>query len=453
MGDTLDNRISDLLERGLQLYGIGEARQALEIWTQVLTLDPTNLRAHEYIRFVGEGMTQPAPSDPSPSPPSTPAAPVAPAPVALVEPAVVAAELPELIAAAPEPIAAAPEPIAAAPEPIAAAPTPIAPAESEPAPPIEAPEVVVGAIDPALEFSWGELVGAANISSGQVAPLEPPPEPAPSSAPAGPFDLPPTQPPPAEAHSIETPVPTPSPQIPMPPAAASPAPVSASNPMGDWGSAFEISAASGGMQAAGELLTSPPAAPVAAASGWDSDPSAQPPVALVGRGYGDDEYLVPITGENKLGRVERRPTPEQPTAELPRPPLDPRAMASECESLMQGARELFALGNFSESLELVEKVLALDAENREARDYVERNQETLLKMYESKIGSFQRMPRVLIPPDEVIWLNLHHRAGFLLSQIDGAMTYEDLLALSAMSKIETCKILVQLLAEGVITSS
>ena len=129
---------------------------------------------------------------------------------------------------------------------------------------------------------------------------------------------------------------------------------------------------------------------------------------------------------------------------LPPPPQD------ELEALMQGARELFALGDFSGSLELVENVLKKDARHEGALAYLARNEETLLKMYESKIGDLTRAPRQLVRADEVIWINLHHRAGFILSQVDGQLTYEDILSVSGMPRFETVRILADLVQNGVI---
>ncbi|MFH1807395.1 MAG: hypothetical protein ABIJ09_01520 [Pseudomonadota bacterium] len=258
--------------------------------------------------------------------------------------------------------------------------------------------------------------------------------------------------------------------------------------VGDWGSAFE-QVPSDQFQTFGDMLTSsaasspdenapvvreslssplPPAeevvalpagapaelreevseteAPAGVSDPWDEGPSLSEPVHVKSA---NREFLDPSSGEHS---IEEHSQPSEPGL-IDEPISTADADASECERLMQGARDMFDLGDFSGSLELVEKVLEIDAENAEARDYLSRNQGTLLKMYESKIGSFSQVPRVTIPPDEVIWLNLHHRAGFLLAQIDGSMTFEDLLSLSAMSKLETCKILVKLISEGVITAS
>lgn len=117
---------------------------------------------------------------------------------------------------------------------------------------------------------------------------------------------------------------------------------------------------------------------------------------------------------------------------------------------MTGARELFALGDFSGSLELVEKVLQREPAHEGARAYLKRNEATLLKMYESKLGTLGAIPSQLVPPDEVIWLNMHHRAGFILSQVDGTLSYEDLLEVSGMDRFDTIRILADLVQNGII---
>ena len=51
-----------------------------------------------------------------------------------------------------------------------------------------------------------------------------------------------------------------------------------------------------------------------------------------------------------------------------------------------------------------------------------------------------------------MWLNLDHRAGFVLSQIDGTMTIDDIYALSGLSRLDTAKILAELVEQGVIST-
>ncbi len=73
-------------------------------------------------------------------------------------------------------------------------------------------------------------------------------------------------------------------------------------------------------------------------------------------------------------------------------------------------------------------------------------------MYESKLGPLVGVPRLAIKPEEVMWLNLDHRAGFLLAQIDGTVDFEALFALSGLPRLDTARILANLIADGVITS-
>ncbi len=119
---------------------------------------------------------------------------------------------------------------------------------------------------------------------------------------------------------------------------------------------------------------------------------------------------------------------------------------------MQGAKELFALGDFSGSLEMIERILKRDPTHAEAREYLAQNEATLVAMYESKLGPRDAIPRLAIAPEEVMWLNLDHRAGFLLAQIDGTVDYEALFALSGLPRLDTARILANLIADGVITS-
>ena len=143
----------------------------------------------------------------------------------------------------------------------------------------------------------------------------------------------------------------------------------------------------------------------------------------------------------------RRPTPKPATVRAR--PGEPGAHA-ECTRLMDQARELFALGDFSGSMVRVEQVLALEPLHEDARTYLQRNAETLQKMYESKIGDLYVVPNLLLPPDEVIWINLHHKAGFVLSQVDGSLTFEDIVAVSGMPRFETLRILAELVQNGII---
>ncbi|MEM7675063.1 MAG: hypothetical protein AAF449_03570 [Myxococcota bacterium] len=113
-------------------------------------------------------------------------------------------------------------------------------------------------------------------------------------------------------------------------------------------------------------------------------------------------------------------------------------------------RRRFKLHDFAGAIEVLETIAEDAPEATEARNLIASSRSQMLKMYESKIGDFSRIPRVLISNEQVIWLNLNHRAGFILSQIDGSVTYEDIIALSGMPRLDTVQILSKLLSDGVI---
>jgi hypothetical protein len=71
-------------------------------------------------------------------------------------------------------------------------------------------------------------------------------------------------------------------------------------------------------------------------------------------------------------------------------------------------------------------------------------------MYESKLGDLAAVPDVKVPPDQVIWLDLDHRSGFILAQVDGTSTFEELIELTGMDRLEALRIMAQLVQKGVI---
>jgi hypothetical protein len=140
------------------------------------------------------------------------------------------------------------------------------------------------------------------------------------------------------------------------------------------------------------------------------------------------------------------PPPVQTEVESPRAPWATDEPAPEdLGALLMRAVDQLDLDDHTGALKTVERVLALDPHNATAHALMERCESTLLAMLESKIGDITNRPRVKLKPDEVVWLNLDHRAGFVLSMVDGTVSYDDLFSLSSMSRLETARIIVHLL--------
>ena len=166
-------------------------------------------------------------------------------------------------------------------------------------------------------------------------------------------------------------------------------------------------------------------------------------------GYDDDASEKPEGGGSGGividDPVEFSGAGEALSLETPSQPLD----ATPTALLAQGRRR-YQLHDFAGALKALEAIPSDAAESVEARNLVASSRRQMLQMYESKIGDFDRVPRVLISSEEVIWLNLDHRAGFILSQIDGSVSYEDIISLSGMPRLDTVRILSNLINDRVI---
>jgi hypothetical protein len=127
-------------------------------------------------------------------------------------------------------------------------------------------------------------------------------------------------------------------------------------------------------------------------------------------------------------------------------PLEPPARTDVLGDL----RERYALGDFSGALELSERILEREPKNADALRYAESCREVLHQMYAARLGPLDRVPVVAVPPEQLRWLTLDHRSGFLLSHVDGVSTLEEILDVSGMPPLDALKILFDLLQQKVI---
>ncbi|PIE18928.1 MAG: hypothetical protein CSA65_03745 [Proteobacteria bacterium] len=120
------------------------------------------------------------------------------------------------------------------------------------------------------------------------------------------------------------------------------------------------------------------------------------------------------------------------------------------ESMIAGARQLYDQGTFEGSLWLCQKILSIEPSEATAQEFLRLNEEVLLRQYERQLVDLSTVPVIQIPQQEIVWHKLDHRAGFLLSRVDGMLSYDDILDISGMERFEACRILAQLVEQGVI---
>lgn len=116
------------------------------------------------------------------------------------------------------------------------------------------------------------------------------------------------------------------------------------------------------------------------------------------------------------------------------------------------ARELYEDGRFAEARELILGVIS-EGGAPWASEMLDSVEGELERAHIDALGSLTKTPVLDVKMSMLPQLNLDHRSGFLLSQIDGFMTFEDILDLSAMSRLETLEVLVELANKGVIVAT
>jgi hypothetical protein len=126
-----------------------------------------------------------------------------------------------------------------------------------------------------------------------------------------------------------------------------------------------------------------------------------------------------------------------------RPPLAPNIT-------MRAVRDRFDVGDFSGALILAEGILESEPESVDALLYAEHCRDVLKQMYISRLGGMNRVPQVAVTDEQLRWLAIDHRAGFLLSLVDGRSSFEEVLDVSGMSAVDALRLLMDLLQQNVI---
>ena len=113
-------------------------------------------------------------------------------------------------------------------------------------------------------------------------------------------------------------------------------------------------------------------------------------------------------------------------------------------------RERFSLGDYTGALEIAELMLAEDPADAEAAECAESCRGVLEGMYAARLGPLDRVPSVLVQRTQLRWLSIDHRAGFVLSLIDGSSTLEMILDVCGMPRLDAIRILHELVQQKIV---
>ena len=133
-----------------------------------------------------------------------------------------------------------------------------------------------------------------------------------------------------------------------------------------------------------------------------------------------------------------------------RPPPPPAPEPSEDDTPLREMRERFSLGDYSGALVVAESILEEEPAHDEATRLAENCRGVLQQMYVARLGALDRVPFVAVPREQLRWLSIDHRSGFVLSHVDGVSSLEQILDVSGMPSLDALRILYELVQQRVI---
>lgn len=183
-----------------------------------------------------------------------------------------------------------------------------------------------------------------------------------------------------------------------------------------------------------------------------SDPALAPQLPLLSQLEPDEfgflDNIFPDTGDSLSPPTRRPDTPLPPPSLMAEAPPLPQTTE---QVLRQELKARYAVGDFSGALDEAEKLLALAPQDSDAQRYAESCREVLTQMYTARLGRMDQRIMMAIASDQIRWLSLDHRAGFLLSLVDGSSTVEELLDISGMPRLDALRILCGLFDQRIVS--
>ncbi len=136
----------------------------------------------------------------------------------------------------------------------------------------------------------------------------------------------------------------------------------------------------------------------------------------------------------------------------PREAPDDRARR-RIAALLDKAQQASRAGEHPIAIAAIDLALSEAPDLASAQKLVHKSREAILECYYRFFGDLAGRPVVVATYEELTRRALDTRAAFLLSRIDGAISFEDILDVAGMGRLEACRHLAHLLWRGIIRAT
>ncbi|HUQ04434.1 MAG TPA: hypothetical protein VM261_18165 [Kofleriaceae bacterium] len=120
--------------------------------------------------------------------------------------------------------------------------------------------------------------------------------------------------------------------------------------------------------------------------------------------------------------------------------------------LLERARNAADTEDHSTAVAAIDLALSEAPDVAAAQKLVHRSRDLILDCYYRFFGNLDKVPVLAAPLSELTRRPLDTRAAFLLSRIDGTLTFEEILDVAGMGRLEACRHLAHLLWRGIIST-
>ena len=128
----------------------------------------------------------------------------------------------------------------------------------------------------------------------------------------------------------------------------------------------------------------------------------------------------------------------------------PSSSAPVAPPTLREMNDRVALGDYTGALAIAEKLQAIDAGDEAAKACAAQCRGVLRQMYLTRVGPLDRVPIVMVARDQLRWLTIDHRTGFVLSLVDGVSSLEMILDVSGMPELDALRILSELAQQRIV---
>lgn len=118
--------------------------------------------------------------------------------------------------------------------------------------------------------------------------------------------------------------------------------------------------------------------------------------------------------------------------------------------LIDRAKAEYILGNLETAVVALDLMFRADPDSVSTQTQLQIHQDTICEIYEGYIGDTDAVPALTMPLHQVSSASMNSRAAFLLTRIDGIMSFDELLDVAGMPRLEALRYLSMLLLRGIV---